>query len=84
MYSDKDSGKMTYDVLDKDGESAFKTHDAKLAMKYLSRNFDKLKKDKDQRVESQESLNEQRAKIITAIESRADHEIADIFRLAKS
>jgi hypothetical protein len=84
MYSDKDSGKMTYDVLDKDGESAFKTHDAKLAMKYLSRNFDKLKKDKDQRVESQESLNEQRAKIITAIESRADHEIADIVRLAKS
>ena len=31
-----------------------------------------------------ESLTESRTKILTAIDSRADHEIADIVRLAKS
>ena len=42
MYKDKD-GKMVNDVLDKDGNSAFKTHDAKAAMAYLSQNFKKLR-----------------------------------------
>ncbi len=38
-----DDGKMTYDVLDKDEKSVFKTHDAKDAMEYLKKNFDKLR-----------------------------------------
>ena len=46
MYRD-DSGKNVNDVLDKDGKSVFKTHDGKEAMRYLSKNFDKLKRDKD-------------------------------------
>ena len=46
MYRD-DSGKTVNDVLDKDGKSVFKTHDGKEAMRYLSKNFDKLKRDKD-------------------------------------
>ena len=41
-YKDKD-GKMVNDVLDKDGNSAFKSHDAKAAMAYLSQNFKKLR-----------------------------------------
>ena len=38
-----DDGKMTYDVLDKDEKSVFKTHKAEDAMKYLKKNFDKLR-----------------------------------------
>ena len=34
---------MVNDVLDKDGNSAFKTHDANAAMAYLSQNFKKLR-----------------------------------------
>lgn len=41
MYSG-DDGKMVYDVLDKDGESAFKSADYDSARKYLSSNFNKL------------------------------------------
>ena len=44
MYKDEKSGKMTYDVLNKDEKSVFKTHDAKDAMEYLKKNFDKLRK----------------------------------------
>ena len=47
MYKDEKSGKMTYDVLDKDEKSVFKTHDAKDAMKYLKKNFDKLRSSKE-------------------------------------
>lgn len=43
MYNDKDTGKMTYDVLDKDSKSAFKSTDKDKAMKWFSDNFDRLK-----------------------------------------
>ena len=38
-----DDGKMVYDVLDKDEKSVFKTNKAEDAMKYLKKNFDKLR-----------------------------------------
>ena len=38
-----DDGKMIYDVLDKDEKSVFKTNKAEDAMKYLKKNFDKLR-----------------------------------------
>ena len=38
-----DDGKMVYDVLGKDGESVEKFGDAKAAMAYLKKNFDKLR-----------------------------------------
>ncbi len=44
MYNDKDTGKMTYDVLDGDGKSAFKTIDKKAAMGFFNKNFDALRK----------------------------------------
>jgi hypothetical protein len=43
MYKDPETGKMTNDVLDKDGNSVFKTTDAKVAMAYLSKNFAKMR-----------------------------------------
>ncbi len=42
MYQGKD-GKMVYDILGKDGESVEKFGDAKTAMAYLKKNFDKLR-----------------------------------------
>jgi hypothetical protein len=51
MYKDEQDGKTVFDVLDKDGASAYKTKDSKLAMHYLSKNFDKLKMDKDERID---------------------------------
>ena len=51
MYKDDQTGKTVYDVLDKDGASAFKTGDSKAAMAYLSKNFNKLKMDKDERID---------------------------------
>jgi hypothetical protein len=42
MYKGED-GKMVYDVLDKDGKSAFKSSEEKVATDYLHKNFDKLK-----------------------------------------
>ena len=42
MYKGED-GKMVYDVLDKDSNSAFKSDDMKVAQEYLSKNYDKLK-----------------------------------------
>ena len=42
MYKGED-GKMVYDVLDKDSNSAFKSDDMKAAQEYLSKNYDKLK-----------------------------------------
>ena len=38
-----DDGKTVNAVLDKDGKEVFKTGDAKEAMQYLAKNFDKLK-----------------------------------------
>ena len=38
-----DDGKTVHDVLDKDGNSVYKTNDAKDAMNYLSKNFSKLR-----------------------------------------
>ena len=41
MYRGED-GKMVYDVLDKDGESAYKSNDYNTATKYMNTNFDTL------------------------------------------
>jgi len=38
-----DDGKQVYDVLDKDGKSAYKTSDERVARYYLSKNYNKLK-----------------------------------------
>ena len=65
-----DDGKMVYDVLDKDSKSAFKSGDAKAAMQYLSKNFDKL------RNPVKESLNESRSKIVAAIKAKVDSDTA--------
>ena len=43
MYNDKDTGKMTYDVLNNQGKSVHKTHDEAEAMKWFKDNYDKLK-----------------------------------------
>jgi hypothetical protein len=51
MYRDEQTGKMMYDVLDKDEQSAYKTPDSKAAMAYLSKNFKKLRMDKDERID---------------------------------
>ena len=40
-------GKEKPAVLDKDGKSVFKTGDAKTAMQYLSKNFEKLRRPDD-------------------------------------
>jgi len=42
MYKGKD-GKMVYDVLDKDGNSAHKSSDQRVAQAYLKKNYDGLK-----------------------------------------
>jgi hypothetical protein len=44
MYRGKD-GKMVYDVLDKDGNSAHKSSDQRVARAYLSKNYDRLKEE---------------------------------------
>ena len=60
MYKD-DKGKMVYDVLDKDGKSAFKSSEEKVATDYLHKNFDKLKEyatePKDQEIEKKDKEN---------------------------
>ena len=71
MYRDDKDGKMIYDVLDKDSKSAFKTHDSKEAMAYLSKNFDKLKNPMQK-----ESINESRSKIVAAIKAKVDSDTA--------
>jgi len=57
MYKGED-GKMVYDVLDKDGKSAFTSADEKVATDYLHKNFDKLKEyatePKDQEIEKKD------------------------------
>jgi hypothetical protein len=66
-----DDGKMVYDVLDKDSKSAFKSGDAKVAMAYLSKNFDKLKNPM-----KKESINESRSRIVAAIKAKVDSDNA--------
>jgi len=60
MYRD-DKGKMVYDVLDKDGKSAFKSSEEQVATDYLHKNFDKLKEyatePKDQEIEKKDKEN---------------------------
>ena len=69
-----DDGKVVHDVLDKDGNSAYKTNDAKDAMNYLSKNFSKLRgpAPKVGDFVKKESINEARTKIVTAIKAKAD------------
>jgi len=55
MYKGKD-GKMVYDVLDKDSNSAYKSGDMKAAQEYLSKNYDKLKSGES--VHNEEELDE--------------------------
>ena len=70
MYRDE-KGKIVNDVLDKDGNSVFKTHDGKEAIAYLSKNFDKLKNPM-----KKESINESRSKIVAAIKAKVDSDTA--------
>jgi hypothetical protein len=60
MYKGED-GKMVYDVLDKDGKSAFTSSDEKVATDYLHKNFNKLKEyatePKDQEIEKKDKEN---------------------------
>ena len=77
MYRDE-KGKIVNDVLDKDGNSVFKTHDGKEAMAYLSRNFDKLK-----RPMQKESINEAKVDSDTAQNiAGVEEEISRITQLA--
>ena len=78
-----DDGKTVHDVLDKDGKSAFKTNDAKTAMAYLSKNFNKLRMGQEEReisqimkYENKESLKESRSRIVSAIKAKVDGENA--------
>ena len=75
MYKDKD-GKMVNDVLDKDGNSVYKSHSGKEAMAYLSKNYDKLrgpkptlgdfmKKAKDEAQEEAQEINSELDRITT-------------------
>ena len=66
-----DDGKMVYDVLDKDSNSAFKTPDAKAAMKYLSQNFDKLKRPAKTEVEQE----------VADIQSKVDADNTELNRI---
>ena len=61
MYKGED-GKMVYDVLDKDSNSAFKSDDMKAAQEYLSKNYDKLREyattpSKDPEIEKKDKEN---------------------------
>jgi hypothetical protein len=69
-----DDGKIVHDVLDKDGNSAYKTNDAKDAMNYLSKNFSNLRgpAPKVSDFVKQESLKESRTKIVEAIKAKAE------------
>ena len=66
MYKGND-GKIVHDVLDKDEKSVYKTNNAKDAMNYLSKNFNKLRGDK-----VKESIKESRTKIVEAIKAKAE------------
>ena len=75
-----DDGKTVHDVLDKDENSVYKTDNAKDAMNYLSKNFNKLRGDapKVSDFVKQESLKESRTKIVEAIKAKVDGHSQDI------
>ena len=75
-----DDGKIVHDVLDKDEKSVYKTDNAKDAMNYLSKNFNKLRGDapKVSDFMKKESLKESRTKIVEAIKAKADGHAQDI------
>jgi len=69
-----DDGKTVHDVLDKDGNSTYKTNNPKDAMNYLSKNFSKLRGTAPKVGDfiKKESLKESRTKIVEAIKNKAD------------
>ena len=76
-----DDGKTVYDVLDKDEKSVYKTGDSRLAMNYLSKNYNALKKGEkkpempagwESKVIENRSLTESRTKIVESIKNKAD------------
>ena len=75
-----DDGKIVHDVLDKDEKSVYKTNNAKDAMNYLSKNFNKLRGDapKVSDFVKDESLKESRTKIVEAIKAKVDGHAQDI------
>ena len=75
-----DDGKIVHDVLDKDEKSVYKTDNAKDAMNYLSKNFNKLRGDAPKVGDfvKQESLKESRTKIVEAIKAKVDGHAQDI------
>ena len=75
-----DDGKIVHDVLDKDEKSVYKTDNAKDAMNYLSKNFNKLRGDapKVSDFVKDESLKESRTKIVEAIKAKVDGHAQDI------
>ena len=90
MYRDE-NGKMVNDVLDKDGNSVYKSHDAKAAMAFLSKNFAKMRSGEMKgEPKKEDSLDESRAKIVESLKAkvqkdtaRADEELARIVQLSK-
>ena len=58
MYRDANNGKMIYDVLDKNGDSVYKTNDKTLAMAYLKKNYKDIS-EKDQEAGLQGSVTPQ-------------------------
>ncbi len=75
-----DDGKTVHDVLDKDGNSVYKTGDAKDAMNYLSKNFSNLRGDtpKVSDFVKKESIKESKTKIVAAIKAKADENAQNI------
>ncbi len=67
MYKDEKTGKTVNDVLDKDGKSVFKTTDAKKAMAYLSKNYDKLRIGRDESQAEQSNPELDRIKTLANI-----------------
>ena len=90
MYRDE-NGKMVNDVLDKDGNSVYKSHDSKAAMAFLSKNFAKMRSGEMKgEPKKEDSLDESRAKIVESLKAkvqkdtaRADEELARIVQLSK-
>jgi len=59
MYKDEKDGKTIYDVLDKDGESKFRSKEYKMAQTYFKDNFDELRKGvKEVEVKQEDELDE--------------------------
>ncbi|OUU05826.1 MAG: hypothetical protein CBB94_16715 [Gammaproteobacteria bacterium TMED34] len=68
-----DDGKMVYDVLGRDEKSVYKTNNAKMAMKYFSKNFDKLKRPAKTEVEQEAEQ----------IQSKVDAEDSELTRISQ-